>query len=493
MANKILETNNINGKSHINGNCPQVQQSSVVTGHRVSSADMISLRDVATEKVDTISQKMHRLPDEFLQQLKKNLRVILVGYGVPQNLEEFFHLHRLVHTRSDLDAKTLMAQAHKVQLEILVAISTGIFAFLHPNISLSQTALAEVFVHKRCRNLTCQSQLPANDCTCGVCAQRKGFCNVCMCVACNKFDFQANTCRWIGCNPCSHWTHFDCAIRDGNIRMGPSEMLFVCRACNQASELLGWVKGVFQHCASAWEPDVLSRELDFVSRTFHRSEDQRGQKLLCKCEDLKEKLKRGIMDSKAASRDILMFFRELELESTKRLENGEGGRAIAAAFNQIEGVLQDVLRKMEMVCDEKKRMYEKARLAVQDCDLEFLDNAKEVAELKRDMQKRKLEIEELVKGARLKHAEADRFQLMSNEANREAEKHYLLFEKIKLQESTSSRTSQGEGGGGGGSGGRSGEDSDMLMYPKTHINLLNNGPLKAESFSNEGQPFMKFL
>ncbi|PON54808.1 Protein OBERON [Parasponia andersonii] len=489
MAKKILETNNINGKSHINENCPQVHQSSVVTGHGVSSADMISLQDVATEKVEIISQKMHRLPDEFLQQLKKNLRVILVGYSVPQNLEEFFHLHRLVHTRSDLDAKTL-AHAHKVQLEILVAISTGIFAFLHPNISLSQTALVEVFVHKRCRNLTCQSQLPANDCTCGVCTQRKGFCNVCMCVACNKFDFQANTCRWIGCNPCSHWTHFDCAIRDGNIRMGPSEMLFVCRACSQASELLGWVKGVFQHCASAWEPDVLLRELDFVSRIFHASEDQRGQKLFCKCEDLKEKLKRGgIMHSKAASRDILMFFRELEQESPKRLENGEGGGAIAVAFNQIEVVLQDVLRKMEMVCDEKKRMYEKARLAVQDCDIEFLDNAKEVAELKRDMQERKLEIEELVKGARLKHAEADRFQLMSNEANREAEKHYLLFEKIKLQESTSSRTSQGESCGAE----RSGEDFDMLMYPKTHINLLNNGHPKAESLANEGQPFMKFL
>lgn len=282
---------------------------------RLSSADKISLRDIARERVDRVCEKMNHLPDEFLEELKSNLRVILDGNGGSQQREEFFILQKLVQSRTDLTAKTLI-RAHRVQLEILVAINTGILAFLHPNISLSQTSLIEVFVYKRCRNIACQNQIPADDCTCEICTKRNGFCNLCMCVICNKFDFEVNTCRWVGCDLCSHWTHTDCAIRDGLICMGasvksgagPTEMLFRCRACNRTSELLGWVKDVFQHCAPAWERESLMRELDFVSRIFHGSEDPRGQKLYWKCEELKEKIKNGVADSTAACRAILMFF-----------------------------------------------------------------------------------------------------------------------------------------------------------------------------------------
>lgn len=296
-----------------NGKADNDPEQSVV--RRVSSADKISLRDVARERVEIISDKMHRLPDEFLEEVKNSLRVILDGNGGSQHREEFFSLQSLVQSRTDLTAKTLI-RAHRVQLEILVAINTGILAFLHPNVSLSQTSLIEIFVYKRCRNIACQNQLPADDCTCEICSNRNGFCNLCMCVICNKFDFEVNTCRWVGCDLCSHWTHTDCAIRDGQICMGPSvksgtgptEMLFRCRACNRTSELLGWVKDVFQHCAPAWERDALMRELDFVSRIFHGSEDPRGQKLFLKCEDLKEKLKSGLVDSTAACRAILAFF-----------------------------------------------------------------------------------------------------------------------------------------------------------------------------------------
>ena len=224
-------------------------------------------------------------------------------------------LQKLVQNRNDLTAKTLI-RAHRVQLEILVAINTGIQAFLHPSISLSQTSLIEIFVYKRCRNIACQNQLPAEDCTCEICTNRNGFCNLCMCVICNKFDFEVNTCRWIGCDLCSHWTHTDCAIRDGLICMGPSvksgagppEMVFRCRACNRTSELLGWVKDVFQHCAPAWDREALTRELDFVSRIFHGSDDPRGRKLFWKCEDLKEKMKSRMVESSMACRAILMFF-----------------------------------------------------------------------------------------------------------------------------------------------------------------------------------------
>ena len=227
----------------------------------------------------------------------------------------FFILQKLVQSRTDLTAKTLV-RAHRVQLEILVAINTGIQGFLHPSISLSQTSLIEIFVYKRCRNIACQNQLPAEDCTCETCANGNGFCNLCMCVICSKFDFEVNTCRWIGCDLCSHWTHTDCAIREQLICMGPSakngagpsEMVFRCQACNRTSELLGWVKDVFQHCAPSWDGEALMRELDFVSRIFHGSKDPRGRKLYWKCDDLKEKLKSGKVESKAACRAILMVF-----------------------------------------------------------------------------------------------------------------------------------------------------------------------------------------
>ncbi|KAB2075215.1 hypothetical protein ES319_A07G206800v1 [Gossypium barbadense] len=499
-----------NGK--IENDCPE---QSVI--RRVSSADKITLRDIARERVDVISEKMHRLPDEFLDELKNQLKAILEGNGGSQNREEFLILQKLVQSRSDLTAKTLI-KAHRAQLEILVAINTGIQAFLHPNISLSQTSLIEVFVYKRCRNIACQNQLPADDCTCELCANRNGFCNLCMCVICNKFDFEVNTCRWIGCDLCSHWTHTDCAIRDGQICMGPSvksgsgptEMLFRCRACNRTSELFGWVKDVFQHCAPAWDREALMRELDFVSRIFRRSDDPRGKKLFWKCEDLLEKMRGGQPES-TACRSILIFFQELDMDSPTSLENGEGGRLIAPqeACNRIADVVQEAIRKMEMVADEKMRMFKKARLALDACDRELEDKAKEVAELKLERQKKKLQVEELERIVRLKQAEADMFQLKANEAKREAERlqrialaksdkseeeyasSYLklrlseaeaekqyLFEKIKLQES--SRASQSSSGG-----------DPSLMYSKIRdlLHGYNIIPAKTESQPNERHGF----
>ncbi|KAE8679691.1 Protein OBERON 2 [Hibiscus syriacus] len=488
-----------------------------VTLH-VSSADKITLRDIARERVDVISEKMHHLPDVFLDELKNQLKTILEGNGGSERREEFLILQKFVQSRSDLTAKTLI-RAHRAQLEILVAINMGIQAFLHPNISLSQTSLIEVFVYKRCRNIACQNQLPADDCACEICANRNGFCNLCMCVICNKFDFEVNTCRWIGCDFCSHWTHTDCAIRDGQICMGPyaksgadpTEMVFRCRACNGTSELLGWVKDVFQHCAPAWDREALMRELDFVCRIFRGSDDPRGKKLFSKCEDLIEKMRGGLAGS-TACRSILIFFQELDMESSTSLENGEGGGLVAPqeACNQIADVVQEAIRKMEMVADEKLRMFKKARMALDACERELKDKAKEVAELKLEREKKKLQIEELEKIVRLKHAEADMFQLKANEAKQEAERlqsialaksdkseeeytsSYLklrlseaeaekkyLFEKIKLQES--SRASQSSIGG---------DPSQMLAYSKIRDLLQGyNIPSKADSQSNEGRSF----
>ncbi|KAK3031983.1 hypothetical protein RJ639_036188 [Escallonia herrerae] len=485
---------------------------------RFSNLDKISLQDISRERVDIISEKMHLLPGEFLEELKSGLRLILEGNGGSHRREEFLILQKLVQSRSDLTAKTLI-RAHRVQLEILVAINTGIQAFLHPNISLSQTSLIEVFVFKRCRNIACQNQLPADECTCEICSNRKGFCNLCMCVICNKFDFEVNTCRWIGCDLCSHWTHTDCAIRDKHICMGPSvktgagpaEMLFRCRACNRTSELLGWVKDVFQHCAPTWDKEALMRELDYVSRIFRGSEDPRGRKLFWKCEELVEKLKGGLVEAMAC-RAILMFFHEFEMDTSKNNVESKEGRLIAPqeACGRIADVVQEAVRKMEMVADEKMRMLKKARLALKACDRELEDKAREVAELKLERQQKKKQLDELESIVRLKQAEADMFQLKANEARREAERlqrialaksekseedyasRYLklrlseaeaerqyLFEKIKLQES--SRASQDN---------VLGDPSQVLMFSKIQ-NLLKNvysAPPNAETQPSEHLP-----
>ncbi|KAG6423922.1 hypothetical protein SASPL_114330 [Salvia splendens] len=438
-----------------------------------SSSDKMSLRDVARERVDIVAEKMQNLPDKYLDKFKNELRTFLEGLGGSQQREEFLFLQKLVQSRGDLTEQTLV-MAHRVQLEILVSIKTGIQAFLHPSVSLSQASLIDIFLYKRCRNIACGSALPAEDCMCELCSKRNGFCNLCMCTICNKFDFEVNTCRWIGCDSCSHWTHTDCAIRNGLIGMGPcvtnglssAEMLLRCRACNRTSELVGWVKDVFLHCAPSWDRDALIRELDFVSRIFRGSEDSRGRKLFWKCEELMEKLKTGVAET-VACKVILMLFQELEADPSKNQEN-EDGRMISPqeAFNRIADVVQEAVKKMEIVAEEKMRMVKKARLAVEACEQELKDKAREVSALKTERQRKKNQIDELESIVRLKQAEADMFELKANEACREAERlqrialaktekseedyasRYLkqrlheaeaekqyLFEKIKLQES----------------------------------------------------------
>ncbi|RVW33610.1 OBERON-like protein [Vitis vinifera] len=389
----------------------------------------MSLLDIARGEVDIISQRLKHLSEEFLEGLKNELRVILEGADGSQHGDEFLILQKLIQKRGDLTANTLTG-AHRVQLEILVAINTGMQAFLHPSMSLSQTSLIEVFLFKRCRNIECQSQLPADDCTCKVCANTDGFCNLCMCVSCNKFDFEGNTCRWIGCDLCSHWTHTDCAIRDGQIGMGAdvktgagtTEILFRCGACNRTSELLGWVKDIFQICAPSWDRQALMKELEFVTKIFRGSLDSRGRRLSWICEDLIEKMKCGMSES-VACRIIMFFFQELEIESSRR-KFEEIGRMIAPqeACSRISEVLQEAIAKMEKVEEERARMLKKARLDLEVCDRELENKAREMMELKMERKKKKEETEELESIARLKQAEADTWELKAIEARREAER-----------------------------------------------------------------------
>ena len=205
---------------------------------------------------------------------------------------------------------------------------------------------------------------------------------------------------------------------------------------------------------------------------------------------------------------------ELEIDLTKNSESEESGRLIAPheACSRIAEVVQEAMRKMEMVAEEKMHMFKKARLALEACDRELEDKTREVAELQMERQRKKQQIDELESIVRLKQAEADMFQLKADEARRESERlqrialsktekaeeeyasRYLklrlneaeaekqyLFEKIKFQES--SRASLGSSG--------CGDPSQMLVLSKIQDLLKNmyNVPLKPEGQSNEHHPF----
>lgn len=161
----------------------------------------IGVQDIVSEPIPSMARKLQELPDSFLAGLKENLREMLNSI---EKREQFVHLQQTLGTRKDLSTDVLL-RAHRIQLELLVAVKTGILAFLHSDIPMTHSALVEVFLQQRCRNFVCQNQLPADECDCKLCAQKAGFCNSCMCVVCSKFDFDANTCRWIGCDFCLHW------------------------------------------------------------------------------------------------------------------------------------------------------------------------------------------------------------------------------------------------------------------------------------------------
>ncbi|PRQ19302.1 putative oberon, coiled-coil region [Rosa chinensis] len=189
-----------------------------------------------------------------------------------------------------------------------------------------------------------------------------------------------------------------------------------------------------------------------------------------------------------------MFPQELEphVESPKILENEVGEQLMAP--QKIATV------KMEMVADddEKMRMYERARMAVEACDRELLEKTRKYEELMLEKHKKKMQVQQLEKIVRLKLAEADMFQLKVNEAKQEvlrlqkialvseeeyanshlkqqlreaaAEKQYLI-EKIKLEEH--SQASNNCGGGGGPAQTLIHSKMDDLLYsdtPKTEFN-----------------------
>ncbi|KAJ9563488.1 hypothetical protein OSB04_008648 [Centaurea solstitialis] len=199
---------------------------------------------------------------------------------------QFSAFRKALEKRSDITLEMLQ-KAPSVQVEILVALKTGIQDFLQTNSDMSSSDLAEIFLNIRCRNLSCRSYLPVDECDCKICVQKNGFCSACMCLVCSKFDMASNTCSWVGCDVCLHWCHTDCGLRESYIRngrsatgaLGQTEMQFHCVACDHPSEMFGFVREVFQNFAKGWTAEAFSNELEYVRRIFSASEDIRGKRL----------------------------------------------------------------------------------------------------------------------------------------------------------------------------------------------------------------------
>ncbi|KAL6649567.1 hypothetical protein ACP70R_013791 [Stipagrostis hirtigluma subsp. patula] len=281
-------------------------------GLHASRPDRI-LREIVSDSVAAMAQVLQDMPSETLEVLREAVRTMI---DAPEKRDELGSLQRKLERRSDLTAEVL-GRANKTQLEILVAIKTGMAVFVTGKGRVSSSELVEMFLLTRCRNLNCKSALPVDDCECKICSTKKGFCSSCMCPVCQKFDCAANTCSWVGCDVCSHWCHAACALERNLIRPGPTlkgamgttEMQFQCLGCNHASEMFGFVKEVFNCCAENWSPETLMKELDFVRKIFAASEDFEGKGLHAKAEEVLSMLVKKMITPSDGTKAMLQFFK----------------------------------------------------------------------------------------------------------------------------------------------------------------------------------------
>ncbi|KAJ4972770.1 hypothetical protein NE237_005944 [Protea cynaroides] len=272
------------------------------------------LFEIVSDSVPEMAHIIQELPDETIELAKEHMRSLIV---LPEKREELANLQNRLERRSDLTFETL-SKSHRDQLELLVAIKTGLVNYISGENRLPMTELVEIFLLMRCRNVNCKGLLPVDDCDCKICSTKKGFCSACMCPVCLNFDCASNTCSWVGCDACSHWCHASCGIQRNAIRPGSSlkggptgtrEMQFYCLGCEHASEMFGFVKEVFLCCAKDWGLETLKKELDCVRRIFRGSENFKDKELQCKAEEALLKLENKIISPSEACDSILQFFK----------------------------------------------------------------------------------------------------------------------------------------------------------------------------------------
>ncbi|KAM6587820.1 hypothetical protein CsatA_010425 [Cannabis sativa] len=399
---------------------------------------------IVSEPIHVIARKFHEMTGQHLSCLKDSICEML------RNGEKRRHLGALqkeLLKRPDITLELLL-KSHRTQLEILVALKTGLPDFLQQEMSVSSSDLAEIFMNLRCRNLACRSPLPVDECDCKVCSQKKGFCSSCMCLVCSKFDMASNTCSWLGCDVCLHWCHADCALRDSYIRngrsamgaQGTSEMQFHCVACDHPSEMFGFVKEVFQNFAKDWSAETLSKELEYVKRIFAASKDLRGKRLYEIAVQMLARLKNK-NDLPEVYSYIMSFLNDVDSFKLKNMplpsgkEQGKG----SISGNGIAGPSQEPTW-LKSVYSEKVPQLDIPASLLPSYSYDRNDKRNMDLELRTNTPKEPL-FDELESIVRIKQAEAKMFQTKADDARRDAEGlHQIAIAKNgKIEEEYASR------------------------------------------------------
>ncbi|XP_022770098.1 protein OBERON 4-like isoform X2 [Durio zibethinus] len=406
----------------------------------IGGADFVEtiINRMVSEPIHVMARKFHEMTGQSIACLKESIRKIML------NAEKYGQLRasqEALQNRSDLTLETLL-KSHRPQLEILVALKTGLPEYLQVDNSVSSSDLAEIFLNLRCRNLMCRSSIPVDECDCKVCSKKNGFCSGCMCLVCSKFDMASNTCSWVGCDVCLHWCHADCGLRESYIRNGhgAAEMQFHCVACDHPSEMFGFVKEVFQNFAKEWTLQTFSKELEYVKRIFSGSKDVRGKLLHEIANQMLVRLAKKSDLSEVYSQ-IMSFLTDSDSTkpgNTTVLSGQEQGKGINGIDepNQnttwLKSVYSDKAPKLESSSSvlpsfivDRTNQYDKRLLE---------------SELQRSAQKQSF-LPELESFIRIKQEETKMYQTRADDARREAEdlKRIAIAKNEKIEEEYVSR------------------------------------------------------
>lgn len=398
------------------------------------------IEKIVSEPLYEIARKFREMREESLAYFKESIRELMLNKDKHRQLLAF---REALQNRSDITVEMLL-KCHQTQLDILVALKTGLPDYLQLPSSLPSSDLAEIFLNLRCKNVSCRSALPASGCDCKVCV-KSGFCSDCMCLVCSKFDMASDTCKWVGCDVCLHWCHVECAIRESYIRNGHSatgtqgmtEMQFHCVACNHPSEMFGFVKEVFQNFARGWNIENFYRELEYVKRIFHVSKDLRGKRLYEVADQMMVRLANNANLPEVYSYIMTFLNESNSAKYDKTLDSGiERGKGV----NNVAGASQDMSWVTGAVAERVPFQGERLSSTIPSPNIGRSDQHALELELQRSDKKEPL-FDELESIVRIKKAEAKMFQKRADDARREAEglKRIAVAKSEKIEEEYTAR------------------------------------------------------
>ncbi|XWS32521.1 hypothetical protein CRYUN_Cryun23aG0165200 [Craigia yunnanensis] len=384
---------------------------------------------MVSEPIHVMARKFHEMTGQSIACLKESICEIMLNADKYGKLRASLEALR---NRSDLTLETLL-KSHRAQLEILVALKTGLPEYLQVDNSISSSDLAEIFLNLRCRNLMCRNSVPVDECDCKVCSKKNGFCSGCMCLVCSKFDMASNTCSWVGCDVCLHWCHTDCGLRESYIRNGhnAAEMQFHCVACDHPSEMFGFVKEVFHNFAKEWTLETFSKELEYVVRIFSGSKDMRGKRLHEIANQMLVRLAKKSELPEVYSQ--IMSFLAVSDSSKPGNPTVLSGKEQGKGINGIDGPNQDTTW-LKSVYSAKAPQLESSS------SLHRSDKHPFESELQRSAQKQSF-LPELESFVRIKQEEAEMYQTRADDARREAEglKRIAIAKNEKIEAEYMSR------------------------------------------------------